>query len=57
LTCTSPQAADVKHALGQGAFDEVRNMSPTGLPLMCCKVTIAGALPAAGEARLGNANR
>ena len=43
LSCPHPQAADVKHALGQGALDDERNRSPSGLPLMCCKIRIVAA--------------
>jgi hypothetical protein len=45
LTCTSPQADDVKHALGTGALEEMCNQTPGGLPIMCCKVRFAGVAP------------
>src|SRR5262245_2313384 len=45
LSCPHPQAADVKHALGQGALDDGRNRSPSGLPLMCCKIRVVAAAP------------
>jgi hypothetical protein len=45
LNCASPQAADVKHALGQGALAEPGNWSPGGRPLLCCHVKFAGAVP------------
>jgi hypothetical protein len=55
LSCKKPEAEDVKHALGQGAFDEVRNMTPSGLPVMCCRVVFAGVAPATD--RLGNSEQ
>jgi hypothetical protein len=45
LKCNSAAADDVKHALGQGALDEARNLTPSGLPIMCCRVRVAGAMP------------
>jgi hypothetical protein len=48
LSCTSPQAADVRHLLGSGALDEASNRTPNGLPLVCCRVTFAGVAPAGG---------
>jgi hypothetical protein len=50
LSCSSPQADDVKHALGTGALDEVCNRTPSGLPIMCCKVGFAGVMPASQPA-------
>jgi hypothetical protein len=55
LVCTKPEADDVRHALGQGALDGMQNMSPSGRPIMCCRVKVAGTAPAAsapGERRL-----
>jgi hypothetical protein len=40
LICTSPQAADVRIAVGQGMFERGANLSPNGTPMMCCKVRI-----------------
>jgi hypothetical protein len=45
LSCTSPQADDVKRALGTGALDEPRNKTPGGLPIMRCRVRWAGVAP------------
>jgi hypothetical protein len=45
LTCKSPQAAEVRHALGTGALTEARNRSPSGLPLTCCRVHLVGTEP------------
>jgi hypothetical protein len=45
LSCASPQADDVKHALGQGALEEACNKTPGGLPIMCCRIRLAGWMP------------
>jgi hypothetical protein len=52
LSCERPEADDVKHALGNGALEEMCNQTPGGLPIMCCKVRFAGVAPAAD--RLGS---
>jgi hypothetical protein len=51
LSCERPEADDVRHAIGQGAFLEVCPTSPSGLPLQCCRVVFAGVAPKAD--RLG----
>jgi hypothetical protein len=38
--CSSPQAADVMVGVGQGMFVGGANLSPSGLPLTCCRVRI-----------------
>jgi hypothetical protein len=46
-TCKRPEAFDVRHFIGQcddGKID-VRNLSPGGLPLQCCRVVHAGPAP------------
>ena len=50
LTCTALQAVDVRHAIGQGALDSTidgsnKNKSPSGLPLMCCRIRTVGMAP------------
>jgi hypothetical protein len=52
LTCQAPEAADVRHLLGAGAFSEndaARNTSPSGLPVICCKVKVLGDASIAGR--------
>jgi hypothetical protein len=56
LTCSSPQALDVRHQLAQGALhddDAERNTTPSGLPLACCRVRQMGEVPSSipGKAR------
>jgi hypothetical protein len=43
LTCSAPQAADIRHALGQGAFDD-GGKTPHGLPLGCCRIEMIGSV-------------
>jgi hypothetical protein len=57
LTCTAPQADDVRHALGNGALEEERNKTPSGLPLTCCRVRLAGAMPTSQPMRDGRRPR
>jgi hypothetical protein len=45
LGCLAPQAMDVRHAISTGAIWEARNQTPNGLPIVCCRVTIAGVAP------------
>jgi hypothetical protein len=47
LTCTSPQAADVRFAVGKDMFADGANLSPNGTPMMCCKVRIVVDMPSA----------
>jgi hypothetical protein len=43
LSCKSPEALDVRHAYGQGAFDREQNTTPNGTPISCCRVKTLGA--------------
>jgi hypothetical protein len=47
LGCTEPQAMDVRYLISTGAIWEARNQTPNGLPIVCCRVTIAGVAPTA----------
>jgi hypothetical protein len=46
LVCTSKQADDVRHMHGQNAFENSANLSPSGLPMTCCKIRIVVDMPA-----------
>jgi hypothetical protein len=46
--CKAPQAADVRFGVGQGMFVGGANLSPSGLPLMCCRIRTLGAGPPSG---------
>jgi hypothetical protein len=48
LSCSSVQAAEVKFFIGQNAYERGQNLSPSGLPMHCCKVTNLGAGPPSG---------
>jgi hypothetical protein len=48
--CSAPQAVDVRHALGQDAFRNGANLSPSGTPLQCCLVRIVVDVPSAPAA-------
>jgi hypothetical protein len=41
--CTAPQAADVRHRAAQVADLNELELSPSGLPLGCCRVHVIGA--------------
>jgi hypothetical protein len=41
----APQALDVRHAISTGAIWEPCNQTPGGLPIMCCRVRLAGVMP------------
>jgi hypothetical protein len=45
LSCHSPQADDVRFYAGTGMWDEERNRSPSGLPILCCRVRFMGVVP------------
>jgi hypothetical protein len=57
MTCEHPQAADARHAFGQVTELSELQLSPSGLPVVCCKVHVIGAMgvpnmpPAAPPAR------
>ena len=46
-TCTHPQADEVRWAIGVGALldDDDNNRTPSGLPIMCCRVRVLGMVP------------
>jgi hypothetical protein len=49
--CHHPAADDVRHAIGNDAFRDGANLSPSGLPLQCCKIIqAAGTGPPAAAA-------
>jgi hypothetical protein len=43
-TCKQPQAADVLHLCGQVTELSELQLSPSGLPVVCCKIHVAGAM-------------
>jgi hypothetical protein len=44
MTCESPQAADVRHACAQVQELSQLALSPSGVPLNCCRVKTVGAM-------------
>jgi hypothetical protein len=40
LTCTSPEAMEIRHLNGSLAYKDNCNMSPNLVPLGCCRVKI-----------------
>ena len=62
-TCEHPQAADVRHLCGQVTELAELQLSPGGLPVVCCRVHTVGAMgipdmaPAASSPRRGRARR
>jgi hypothetical protein len=61
VTCKQPQAADVLHLCGQVTELSELQLSPSGLPVVCCKVHVVGAMgvpdmpPSAPPGRARNA--
>lgn len=45
MNCERPETSDVRHWIGSGALDGADNRTPSGLPLMCCRVRVVGAAP------------
>jgi hypothetical protein len=43
-TCQHPQAADVRHLCGQVTELAELQLTPSGLPIACCKVRAVGAM-------------
>ena len=43
-TCTQPQADDVRHLCGQVTELSELQLSPSGLPVVCCRVHVAVAM-------------
>src|SRR5262249_53817930 len=46
--CTSPIAEDVQNLLRSSAASDI-HLSPSGLPLMCCRISAVGAFGPAGK--------
>jgi len=45
-TCTHPQAVEARAWLGAASDADVENQSsPSGVPLVCCRVRIVGVVP------------
>jgi hypothetical protein len=44
MTCSQPQADDVRHLCGQVTELSALQLSPSGLPVACCKVHVAGTI-------------
>jgi hypothetical protein len=44
MVCESPQAADVRHLCSQVTELSELQLSPSGLPVVCCKVHVVGAM-------------
>jgi hypothetical protein len=42
--CESPVAADVRHLCGQVTELSELQLSPSGLPVVCCRIHVAGAM-------------
>jgi hypothetical protein len=44
-TCATPQGEEVRFRLGQGAFLDKDELSPSGLvPVICCRIRTVGAI-------------
>ena len=44
--CDKPQAADARAWLGAASDDDVeKQVSPSGIPLVCCRVRIVAVVP------------
>jgi hypothetical protein len=50
LSCQAPESLDVKFAIGQDMFRNGANLSPSGLPLQCCKIRIVVDIPSKSSA-------
>jgi hypothetical protein len=45
--CPQPQGADVRHFLSSATQEDLeRQSSPSGFPIICCHVRMAGVVPA-----------
>src|SRR5262249_35991847 len=49
--CTSPISADVRDQLRSSAASDIR-LSPSGLPVNCCRISAVGAFGSAGNRRV-----